>query len=95
MKKLAFSHKKPRRNEQFFITNGPQKDKTYLLSFQQPDSEPIHLPTCNSLDECRIAISKYLLGMPNENSDSVFNQLCKKLDRKKDVWDQWKVSQFI
>lgn len=95
MTKLALSHKIPKRYESYFITNGSQEDGTYLVSYQHPDLEVLHLLTCSSLDESRITISKYILEILNETPDTVFNQLCKKLGREKDRWDQWRVSQFI
>jgi len=95
MTKLALSHKTPNRNESYYITNGPQEDGTYLVSYKQTDLEILHLPICSSLNECRITISKYILEILNKTTNTVFNQLCKKPGREKDRWDQWRVSQFI
>ncbi|MFB5086247.1 hypothetical protein PGC35_03330 [Psychrobacillus sp. PGGUH221] len=95
MTKFALSHKTPNKYESYFITNGPQEDGTYIVSYQQTNFEILHLSNCSSLNECRITISNFILEILNETTNTVFNQLCKKPGREKDRWDQWRVSQFI
>ena len=69
---LALSHKTPNSYESHFISNGPQEVGTYLVSYQQPDLEILHLPTC-----------KYILEILNETTNTFINLLCKNQDAKK------------
>lgn len=95
MKLLALSHKKFKSHESYFITNGPKKDGSYSVSFKSPNSPEKYLATCYSLKDSRIEISNYVIKYLDGNENTIFNQLCKKPLREKDIPDQWQVSQFL
>ncbi|MFJ7681130.1 hypothetical protein [Peribacillus butanolivorans] len=95
MRLLALSHKKIKSHESYFVTDGPQPDGSYFVSFKSPHSPLEYLQTCYSLKDCRFFISKYVIYNLDGDENTIFNQLCKKPLREKDIPDQWKVSQFV
>lgn len=86
----------------YFETNGSKKTgnyDVYLFLSKQPRLQigAVKENKRNGLKQARIMICQYLLNKMKTPHDFIFNQYCVSPDRAehKNVWEQWKVSDYI